>query len=141
MAILNDYIAHGTMPDKAQLDELLAKYPWFELARLIESGNIQKRHRLDIAKITEVSNGEIIERFLRKGNYRIVVDDEGPDTEIVTEASIEDDDDIVSEELAEIYLAQGLKSQSIEIYRKLSLLNTEKSIYFAEKIDAIEKNS
>ena len=78
---------------------------------------------------------------MRKNDYRIVAEEGDVEGDIRTEAELDDEDDIVSEELAEIYLAQGLKNEAKEIYRKLSLLNSEKSIYFAEKIEKIEKNS
>jgi uncharacterized protein (DUF2164 family) len=61
--------------------------------------------------------------------------------EIVVEAALDDEDDMVSEELAEIYLAQGLKDMAKETYRKLSLLNPEKSIYFAGIIQKIDSNN
>jgi tetratricopeptide (TPR) repeat protein len=48
-----------------------------------------------------------------------------------------DNSSIASETLAEIFLAQGLYEQSIECYNKLILLNPEKSIYFARKINEI----
>jgi tetratricopeptide (TPR) repeat protein len=49
-----------------------------------------------------------------------------------------DNSDIASETLAEIFFAQGLYEQSIECYNKLILLNPEKSIYFARKINEIK---
>ena len=68
--------------------------------------------------------------------------DEAADSDVVrTEAELDDEDDIVSEELAEVYAAQGMKEDAIAIYRKLSLLNTEKSVYFAEKIEKLSKNN
>ena len=48
--------------------------------------------------------------------------------------------EIVSEQLAEIYLKQGMKKEAIEMYRKLSLQNPEKSIYFAKILEKIKKN-
>lgn len=58
-----------------------------------------------------------------------------------TEAELSDEEDLVSEELAEIYLAQGLRSEALAAYRKLSLLNPEKSVYFAKIIGQIETNN
>jgi hypothetical protein len=46
-----------------------------------------------------------------------------------------------SESLAEIMLKQGKTDKAIEMYRKLSLLNPEKSSYFALKIKQINKNN
>ena len=123
-----------------QILQLLEKYPWYEVARIAELGGVLRRE-VDVERLAEESEGEIISRFLRKTDYRIVAEDGEVEKEIRTEAEIDEEDDLVSEELAEIYLSQGLKSEAIEIYRKLSLLNSEKSAYFAEKIGNIEKNN
>ena len=124
--------------------ELLAKYPWYEAAQVLKAQTecvLPQRYAVDLDKIAEESEGEIISRFLRKTDSRIVAEEGNVEGDVRTEAEIDDEDDIVSEELAEIYLAQGLKCEAIEIYRKLSLLNSEKSAYFAEKIENIEKNN
>ena len=47
----------------------------------------------------------------------------------------------VSESLAQIMLNQGKTDKAIEMYRKLSLLNPEKSSYFAHKIKEVTKNN
>lgn len=139
MSLVEKYVNGEPLSD-AELNALLEKYPWFSAAKALRDGSVQ-RYEVDIEKIAEESEGEIISRFLRKNDYRIVAEEGEVDNEVCTEADIDDEDDLVSEELAEIYLAQGLKSEAIEIYRKLSLLNSEKSIYFAEKIENIEKNN
>jgi tetratricopeptide (TPR) repeat protein len=43
--------------------------------------------------------------------------------------------EIYTESLADVYLSQGKISKAHEIYRKLILLNPDKSAYFAAKID------
>jgi len=48
--------------------------------------------------------------------------------------------EIISEQLAEIYLKQGMKKEAIEMYRKLSLQNPEKSVYFAKILKKLNKN-
>jgi uncharacterized protein (DUF2164 family) len=64
---------------------------------------------------------------------------EDGDAEDMSAMDFADDDDIVSEELAEIYLNQGLYDEAIATYRKLSLVNSKKSVYFAELIEQINK--
>ena len=70
---------------------------------------------------------------------RIVAGEGEPEGEVRTEAQLDEEDEIVSEDLAAIYLAQGLHDRAVAIYRRLSLLNPEKSVYFAELIAEIEK--
>ena len=53
--------------------------------------------------------------------------------------SITKEEDLISEPLAEIHIKQGKYDKAIEMYRKLSLRNPQKSAYFARKIDAVIK--
>ena len=140
---------------KDRLDKLVEQYPWWSEARLTlarEQGTAaDERTRLvamlhptaliaskaiDIATLTHLTTDDLIDRFLKRGDYRIVAED-GDAEEIVT-PNFEDEDDMVSEELAEIYLKQGLYSEAIETYHKLSLLNSEKSVYFAGLIEEVK---
>ena len=144
MSVLNSCVNENSKPSGEELNVLLERYPWFEAARALADEERALRlsaYDVDIEKLTEESEGELITRFLRKTDFRIVAEEGDVEGDILTEAEIDDEDDIVSEELAEVYLAQGMKSEAIKIYSKLSLLNSEKSIYFAEKIENIEKNN
>lgn len=54
--------------------------------------------------------------------------------------SITKEEGLVSESLAEIHYKQGKYDKAIDMYRKLSLRNPGKKVYFARKIEEILKN-
>lgn len=149
------WAADGCWSDE-RLDELVGRYGWCTPLRVLRArrrGEADLRTRIvaaarplpygggriDREALCRVEPEDLIDRFLREGGHRIVADEKGPAEEIRTEAEIGGEDDLVTEELAEIYAAQGLCAEAIAIYRKLSLLNPEKSVYFASLIDKIEK--
>ena len=51
-----------------------------------------------------------------------------------------DESEVVTETMAEVWIKQGNKEKAIEIYHKLSLLNPDKSAYFASLAEQL-KNS
>ncbi len=128
------------------------QYPWCTLLRAVEDNHSPLQSLLassrgvsaleladiDVDSLATVTSGQLIDRFLKMDNYRIVAEAGDDAEEITTEANFDDEDDLVSEELAEIYAQQGLKMQAIEIYRKLSLLNPKKSAYFADQIEKLK---
>ena len=141
------------------IEQLLEQYPWWSALRLAitrkNNGKIEdpatrliamlhptatlQTEEIDLEALRHVSAEDIIERFLKLDDYRIVAKD-GDDSDLAT-PEIEDDDELVSEEIAEIYEKQGLYAEAIATYRKLSLLNSEKSIYFARLISEIENKA
>ena len=141
----------------ASLEELVERYPWFTAARLrlLRERGIEtvdafsrllaelhptatiKRHEIDVETMCRLSTGDIIDRFLKRNDYRITAED--GDADDISKVEIEDVDDLVSEELAELYANQRLYAEAIDTYRKLSLLNSEKSIYFAGLIAQLER--
>ena len=58
-----------------------------------------------------------------------------PDSDETIKASVEADDELVTETLAKLHLRQGNKKEAIHIYQKLSLLFPEKSSYFEAQIE------
>ncbi len=102
----------------------------------------------------EVGGAEsrLIDKFLELKELRIVAAPEdgsnGNLKKCETQPTIETpsvelsstfEDEGLSEELAQIYLNQGLYSEANDIYNRLFLLYSEKSVYFARQIEKISE--
>lgn len=81
----------------------------------------------------------IIENFIKKDPQITPPHADQIDNENKAKKSAEDQNDLVSETLANIYIEQMLYDKAIDTYEKLSLKFPEKRRYFADLIQSIEK--
>ena len=91
------------------------------------------------AEVKDTKGAQIIEKFLKEDPTIKPPKPELIDNENKAKKSAEDHYDLVSETLAKIYIEQMLYHKAIDTYKKLSLKYPEKSGYFADLIQSIEK--
>ena len=93
----------------------------------------------------ELEKESLIDKFLLTGPAKIKpvgnseMDYENVDTEKIIENSVSEKDELITETLANIYFQQKNYNKAIESFQKLSLKYPEKSVYFASRIEEIEK--
>lgn len=93
----------------------------------------------DENKEKKLTKKEIIEKFIAENPSISRPKAEFFNPISVAQNSITDQEEIVSETLAGIYIKQGHKEKAISVYKKLSLKYPEKSVYFAGLIEALKK--
>jgi hypothetical protein len=100
--------------------------------------SIEHIEEIPLKKPQQIANAELIDKFIKE-EPRIVPKPTFFDPVDSAKQSILDNESVVSETLAEIYYKQGNLSKAIKIYKKLSLVNPQKSTYFAAQIEKIQK--
>jgi tetratricopeptide (TPR) repeat protein len=122
------------------------------LYNYLNSENQKKTDKADVDNILpafgESENGEgnsLIDKFLQTspGSIRRISEGgiaaENENRLNVAEKSVTENDELITETLASIYFQQKNYEKAKESYQKLSLKYPEKSIYFAARIEEIEK--
>ncbi|MDP3442063.1 MAG: hypothetical protein Q8T08_04310, partial [Ignavibacteria bacterium] len=127
-------------PEEIDEDEALRRKSIQELKRIVADRirmmEEEKKSGLKTAEKTEEpSKDDLIEKFIKEAPSitRTKPDFYNPVT--VAQQSIVDQENIVSETLANIYIKQGHFDKAINIFEKLSLKYPEKSSYFAALIE------
>ena len=123
---------------------LAEKYPWCAPLCVAKEGESEEKKSLSLLmrslgatramhyhltaeQIARPSTESIIDKFMEVGDYKVVAQDDTPDNlDWQTESAPSNEEEFVSEQLAEIYAQQGLFDQAKETYRKLSLLYPKK---------------
>ena len=100
--------------------------------------SLEHLEELPVKKPKQLANAELIDKFIKE-EPKIVPKPTFFDPVDSAKHSLMDNESVVSETLAEIYYKQGNLSKAIKIYKKLSLVNPQKSSYFAAQIEKIRK--
>ncbi len=124
--------------------KLLYKFLNTNFHKLEINKQVAAEYKLDGEDTSEHGNS-LIDRFLSSGQRERKSTDIG-ETEVagehikeVVEKSTLETDEIITETLANIYFQQNNFEKAEEAYKKLSLKYPEKSVYFATRINEIEK--
>lgn len=96
-------------------------------------------NRGPVNKVVATKGATIIDNFIKNEPQIRAPKPEQINNENKAKQSAEDHNDLVSETLAAIYIEQMLYHKAIDTYEKLSLKFPEKSRYFADLIQSLEK--
>jgi tetratricopeptide (TPR) repeat protein len=107
---------------------------------LIEDHAVDVQKEIEQATSSEgKSKQELIAQFIENAPRIVRNRSDFYDANEFAKTSTKSHDDLVSETLAKIYLKQGKPDKAIKIYRKLMLINPEKSSYFAALLEKIKE--
>lgn len=98
-----------------------------------------KPKEVPVIKNESIETHTIIDRFIKENPSISRPKQEFFNPVSYAKISIEEDEELVSETLADIYVSQGLLKKAIQTYQKLSLLYPGKSDYFATLIDQLKQ--
>ncbi|MGO3164595.1 MAG: hypothetical protein ACTIJ2_15320 [Sphingobacteriaceae bacterium] len=99
----------------------------------------KQRKKQTIEFGTSQRMGEVIDKFIREEPQIQPPKAEEINTENKARRSSEDQLQVVTETLADIYVAQGMYERALSVFKKLISENPEKKSYFATRIRAVEK--
>lgn len=125
--------------EKIDIDEL--EHQYFENIFHITTVVDLEKSTADkaVAISADSKENQIIERFIKEEPQIKPQQSAKLDNENKAKKSSEDQDEIVTETLADIYAEQEVYHKAISYYKKLIVKFPEKSGYFAAKIEIIEK--
>lgn len=124
-------------PQLCRPDERYSFSDWLEYASQLQTVTRQEAQ-------PKKRGMDLIDKFLREDDEHIIPAATRPtalDAHKIEEESVRENDDILTETLASIYIKQKQYAKAINIFKKLSLKYPEKSGYFAARISDIENRN
>lgn len=82
---------------------------------------------------------DLIDDFIEKDNSRISRETQMAISKPLPDYKVEENEDLISDTLAKIYIRQGHFEKALLTYEKLSLKYPKKNIYFASQIKMVEE--
>ncbi len=140
----SDYFNILEGENEIDFDEYRSFSAWLKLMRhSTTNNNSQVKPKPDDGTPSDKGvKKDLIDSFLKGGaKSRIKVSDvhsKGFDNLDISVKSLQDNDDLMTETLANIYIRQNHFSKAIEIFERLCLKYPEKNIYFAGRIKELE---
>lgn len=138
-------IAAAHISNREKLYFLLNNFDFLNKVELLDYEKINKAYKLEELPEKEKQsdkneNISLIDNFLQKQNVeKIKIDTSKNKIEDFSVKSSQENEDLMTETLANIYIKQKHFSKAINIFEKLCLKYPEKSIYFAARIKEAEK--
>jgi len=117
---------YSSLKEEGNVLELISDWQVFSGERIAENFSI-----------TKSKHEQLIDRFIKE-EPRITSPRKDLPKENLAEKKQELHQELVTETLANIFAQQGFLSEAIDIFKKLSLKNPEKSSYFAKKIENLK---
>ncbi len=130
-----------SMEDDADQDGSHSFEDWLYLV-----SNDAVENKVEPQKIeTEAKNktADVIDKFLNSDHDPIKPKSESEEKGVkeIKETPAFEEDELMTETLAKIYVKQGHYSKALKIFEKLSLKYPEKSVYFAQQIENVKNLS
>ncbi|MGM0496950.1 MAG: hypothetical protein ACQESJ_03470 [Bacteroidota bacterium] len=93
----------------------------------------------DIYSPENKQSKDLIDQFLQNNPEIEKIEPKKEAGKDISENSVQESEDFLTEKLAHLYVKQGYFEKAIEAYQKLSLKYPEKSDYFAQQIERIKQ--
>jgi tetratricopeptide (TPR) repeat protein len=119
-----------------------------DYASLLVDDHVDEQFEADLHDAVKLKHHDLIDEFISFAGdgdamrQQLLSGETDPSTvlpDLDVETDILNEEDLLTESLAKIYIKQKRYYKAIEIIRKLSLKYPEKSIYFADQIRFLEK--